>query len=368
MSRAWNFSAGPAVLPESVLAQLQEVLLEFGNTQAGLMEISHRSQPFVEVLESARARLKRVLGAPDDHTVLYLQGGASLQFYMSTLNLTAPDDTIAILDTGSWSTKAIQESERICTVAVPFSGKATRFTHLPVGPGETPEIPEEAVYVHYTSNNTVRGTQWASLPETDKPLVGDLSSDICSRPIDVARHACIYAGAQKNLGPSGVTAVILSPWALDRAKTAGGSRSGGLPSMLDYAVHAKKDSAFNTPNTFGIFALDRMLAWVEDEGGVEHFAAKAQRMSGKLYAAIEGSGFYRCPVRPDSRSTMNVVWRLQQESLEDKFVEEATAAGLLALKGHRSVGGLRASLYNALPEPAVDALVGFMADFEARHG
>ena len=368
MSRGWNFSAGPAVLPERVLSELQEVLFELSDCRAGLMEVSHRSKQFVEIMESARSRLKRVLNAPDDHTVLYLQGGASMQFYMSALNLTGPDDRIAVLDTGTWSTKAIKEAERVCRVTVPFSGKDSGFAHLPVAAGEAPAIPDDVAYVHYTSNNTVKGTQWHGLPETDKPLVGDMSSDICSRAVDVSRHAVIYAGAQKNLGPSGVTAVILSPWALERCAHAAASRPGGLPAMLDYSVHAAKDSAFNTPNTFGIYALDRMLKWVEDEGGVAHFAAKADRMAGKLYAALDGSGFYRCPIRPDSRSTMNVVWRIQDVDLEPVFVKEATAEGLLALKGHRSVGGLRASMYNALPEPAVDDLVAFLADFESRHG
>ena len=368
MSRAWNFSAGPAVLPETVLLQLREVLLEFGDTRAGLMEISHRSKAFVAVLESARERLKRALGAPDDYTVLYLQGGASLQFHMTAMNLAGPDDTLAVLDTGTWSAKAVSEARRVCEVAVPFSGAADQYGWLPVGPGEAPAIPEQAVYLHYTSNNTVRGTQWATEPDAEVPLVGDLSSDICSRPIDVARHAIIYAGAQKNLGPSGVTAVILSPWALERAAAVAKLRPGGLPVMLDYTVHAKKDSAYNTPNTFGIFALDRMLAWVEDQGGVTHFAAKSARMSDALYAAIERTGFYRSPIRPDSRSRMNVVWRIHDPDLEPVFVKEADAAGLLALKGHRSAGGLRASLYNALPEPAVAALVNFMGDFERRHG
>lgn len=368
MSRQWNFSAGPAVLPESVLEQLREVLVEFGDARAGLMEISHRSKAFVAVMESARARLKRVLGAPEDVTVLYLQGGASLQFTMTALNLAGPDDTIAVLDTGSWSTKAITEARRVCRVTVPFSGKADAFTWLPVAEGEAPAIPEGVQYVHYTSNNTVRGTQWPRLPESAAPLVADMSSDICSRPVDFSRHGLIYAGAQKNLGPSGVTAVLLTPWALERARAVGAQRPGGLPSMLDYTVHAGKDSAFNTPNTFGIFALDRMLAWMEEQGGVDHFAAKSARMSGALYAAIDGTDFYTCPIRPDSRSTMNVVWRIHDPALEPVFVQEADAAGLLALKGHRSAGGLRASLYNALPEPAVAALVDFLGDFERRHG
>ena len=368
MSRAWNFSAGPAVLPESVLHQLRDVLLEFGDTRAGLMEISHRSKAFVAVMDSARDRLKRALNAPDDYTVLYLQGGASLQFTMTALNLAGPDDSVAILDTGTWAAKAVTEARRVCTVAVPFSGAADHYTWLPVRPDEAPTIPDHAVYLHYTSNNTVRGTQWSVEPAADIPLVGDLSSDICSRPIDVARHAVIYAGAQKNLGPSGVTAVMLSPWALERAAAVAKLRPGGLPVMLDYGAHAKKDSAYNTPNTFGIFALDRMLAWVEDNGGVAHFAAKSARMSDALYGAIDGTDFYASPIRPDSRSRMNVVWRIHDPALEPVFVQEADAAGLLALKGHRSAGGLRASLYNALPEPAVASLVDFMGDFERRHG
>ncbi len=369
MTRAWNFSAGPAVLPESVLEELSAVLLEFGDCRAGLMEISHRSKPFVAVMESARERLKQVLDAPADTTVLYLQGGASLQFLMTAMCFAGPEDTAVYLDTGSWSTAAIKEARRVCKVAVPFSGKVSQFTYLPLQDGEMGPIPDEAAFLHYTSNNTVRGSQFPAPPDTQLPLIGDLSSDICSRPVDVARHDVIYAGAQKNLGPSGVTAVMLSPRAMARIAEVAAQRPGGIPSMLDYSVHAAKDSMFNTPNTFGVFALERMLAWVAAEGGVTHFQAKSARMSAALYAAIDGSGgFYTAPVRPDSRSSMNVVWRIQDPALEPIFCKEAEAAGLLALKGHRSVGGLRASLYNALPEAAVSALVAFMAEFARSRG
>lgn len=367
MARAHNFSAGPAVLPEPVIDELKGVLTEFGSARAGLMEISHRSADFDAVIRSAEARMRRVLGVPDDHTVLFLQGGASLQFYMSALNLAGPDDKLDYVLTGNWSDKAIKEASRVTDAAAVWSSGDTGHTHVPQK-GEAIATRDGALAVHYTSNNTVRGTQLPALPETDLPLIGDLSSDICSRPLDVARHAVIYAGAQKNLGPSGVTAVILSPWALERSAARDKAMPGGMPSMLSYALMAKKGSMFNTPNTFGIFALDRVLAWIEDQGGVEFFASRNAARAAKIYAAIDASDFWTCRVREDSRSVMNVNFGIQDTALEPVFVAEASEAGLLALKGHRSVGGLRASLYNALPNAAIDALVGFMADFESRHG
>lgn len=367
MARAHNFSAGPAVLPLSVIEQLQEALPEFGTAQAGIMEISHRSADFDAVIDSARKRLRRVLAIPEGYEVLFLQGGASLQFYMSALNLAGPDDAIDYVCTGQWSKKAVQEAGRVCDAANIWSSAETGYDHVPDAATELPTRPG-AIAVHYTSNNTVSGTQYATAPATELPLIADLSSDICSRPVDMERHALLYAGAQKNLGPSGVTAVILSPWAVEQSKRADALRPGGLPSMLSYHLMVSKGSMFNTPNTFGIFALERVLAWVEEQGGVEYFAARSRARAQKLYDELDRTEFWSPRARLGSRSDMNITWRIHDHALEPVFVREATEAGLLALKGHRSMGGLRASLYNALPDVAVDALISFMIDFERRHG
>jgi len=364
MSRTWNFSAGPAVLPEEVLGELQAALMEFEGCRAGIMEISHRSKPFERVLGSARERMSRVLGVPADWTILFLQGGASLQFYMTALNLALPDEGADYIDTGTWASKALIEAKRVCAARNAWSGKGLAYNRIP----EQHELNlnTEAAFLHYTTNNTIYGTQWAGRPATDRPLVADMSSDIASRAVDVGAHALIYAGAQKNLGPSGVTAVLLSPWALARSKEVGKAR-GGLPAMLDYALMAENDSMYNTPNTFGIFALERVLAWVERHGGLPAMSARISARADRLYAALDGSAFYQPHAKPGSRSAMNVTFRLARPELEDVFVKESAAAGLLELKGHRSVGGMRASLYNALPDEAVDALISFMADFESRH-
>jgi len=368
MSRAWNFSAGPAALPQPVLEELREDLFEFSDCRAGIMEISHRSRQFSAVLDSATERMRRILGVPDDYAVVFQQGGASMQFHAVPLNLCAPGEAMALVDTGTWTTKAIKEASRVAEARVAWSGKPFGYTRLPeLGELDTAAL-DGAAYLHYCSNNTIRGTQFQSPPSVGVPLVADLSSDIASKPVDVSAHEVIFAGAQKNLGPSGVTALILSPWALERSRSAGASRPGGLPSMLDHALQASKDGMFNTPNTWGIRALDRVLAWVEAEGGVAAMAARNTQKADKLYGELDRTDFWRPHVQGAARSQMNIVWRLPSESLEARFLEEATAVGLLALKGHRSVGGIRASLYNAVPVEAVDALVGFMQEFERVHG
>ncbi len=365
MSRAHNFSAGPAVLPESVIAELQAVLPEFGTAQAGIMEISHRSKDFDAVILSAEARLRRLLGIPDDYSVLFLQGGASLQFYMLALNLAGADERLDYIHTGVWSAAAVKEAARVCDAVDIWTSEPEGYNRVP-STDEALPIRDGALALHYTSNNTVAGTQYSAAPNCNIPLIGDLSSDICSRPVDVARHALIYAGAQKNLGPSGVTAVVLSPWALERSK-ARSKAVGGLPSMLDYALMVKKGSMFNTPNTFGIYALERVLAWMESLGGVDYFATRNRARAARLYGALDATPFYEPCALLDSRSDMNVTWRLARRELEPVFLKEATAAGLLSLKGHRSVGGIRASLYNALPDASVDALVSFLNDFAERN-
>ncbi len=367
MARAHNFSAGPAVLPLSVVEQLQEALPEFRDTRLGLMELSHRSAAFGEVIASARERLKRLLAVPEGYEVLFLQGGASLQFYMSALNLTAPGEAADYVLTGSWTKKALKEAARACDAKAIWDGGETGWKRVP-RPGEYAPR-DEAVYVYYTSNNTIFGTRWAEPPAVgEHHLVCDASSDICWGPMDVARHDVIFAGAQKNLGPSGVTAVILSPWAVERSRTAGQSRPGGLPSMLDYGLMVDKGSMFNTPNTFGVFALERVLAWLEDLGGLAVMAERNREKAALLYDELDRTDFWRPHAERDSRSLMNVTWRCADPELEPVFVKEADAAGLVALKGHRSVGGLRASIYNACPRESVEALVDFMRDFERRHG
>jgi phosphoserine aminotransferase len=367
MARVHNFSAGPAVLPTSVIEQLREALPEFQGTGQGLMELSHRSPPFQAVIEGAQTRLRRIMGIPKGYSVLFLQGGASMQFYMAPLNLCGPTDKADHVVTGTWAQKAIKEAGRVCDTAAVWSGAELGFDRVP-GQGDY-KSREGACFLHYTTNNTIYGTQFHGVPSCHGThLVADMSSDICSRPFDVAAHDLIYAGAQKNLGPSGVVAIILSPWALERSRTIGTSRPGGLPSMLDYGLMVDKGSMFNTPNTFGIFALERVLAWIEDLGGLSGMEARNRDKAAMLYGEIDRSDFWSGHAQVDSRSWMNVTWRTPSSDLDAAFLTEAGAAGLVALKGHRSVGGIRASLYNALGPESVAALVAFMKDFEARRG
>jgi len=358
MSRAHNFSAGPAVLPLSVVEQLSAALPNFQDTGLGLMELSHRSPTFDAVHRSAEERLRRILGIPSDYRVLFLQGGASLQFHMTALNLLSEGESADFIVTGTWAKKGLDEVQRMRSGRAAWDGKDTHYDRLPTSVQTDPQ----AQYLHYTTNNTIYGTQFKTPPNVGElPLVADMSSDICSRPIDVAAHGLIYAGAQKNLGPSGVTAVILSPWALEKSP-------GGLTPMLDYTLQVEKRGLFNTPNTFGIYALERVLAWIEEVGGLAHMTQRNQAKAGALYAEIDRSDFWSGHAVRDARSEMNVTFRTPTPDLDTRFVQEADAAGLKGLKGHRSVGGLRASIYNACPPSSVDALVSFMQDFEATHG
>lgn len=366
MARAHNFSAGPAALPTAVLERLPDALLEFGGTGAGIMEISHRSKAFSEVNARAQERLRRILGIPADYTVMFLQGGATQQFAQLVLNLLEPDEAADYLETGNWSVKAIKDAARLARCENRWSSAEEGFRSVPQQGEYT--VRDEALFLHYTTNNTVYGTQYRSEPDGDgKPLVADMSSDICSRPVDVARHGLIYAGAQKNLGPSGVTAVILSPWALERSQRVVAAR-GDVPTCLQYGPYAKKDGLYNTPNTWGIHVLDLVLGWIEDNGGLEQVAATNTAKAEALYGEIDRTGFWTGHARPDSRSQMNVTFTLPSEELTRAFIEEADAQGLKALKGYRTVGGIRASLYNAVSKQAVDDLVAFMRDFEGRHG
>lgn len=354
--RIHNFSAGPAVLPVPVLNELRDNLLELNGSGVGLMECSHRSATFQAVIDGAMERVRRVLALPDSHTVLFLQGGASLQFLMLAQNL-LQGGTADYIDTGAWSSKAVKEARRFGSVNVPFSGAEAGYTAVPRDWAHSDDV----VYTHYTSNNTVRGTQFQSIPTVPGMLVCDASSDVASGPLDGSRFDVLYAGAQKNLGPSGVTLVCLSERALERAKAA------DTPTMLDYGVHAAKGSMFNTPNTLGIFVIERMLAWVEAQG-LETVGATNARKAARLYDLFDGSEFWEPCAARDSRSTMNVTWKLADDALTDALVAQAADAGLSGLKGHRSVGGLRASIYNACPEASVVALVDFLKEFERTHG
>ncbi len=362
--RIHNFGAGPAVLPLTVVEECRAALPNLNGSGFGLLEISHRSQTFQDVVDSAMAGLRRVLGVPDDYTVLFLQGGASLQFYMTALNLLGSDEQADYLVTGGWSQKALKEAQRIGDVQSVWDASENGFKRVPKN-GEY-QIRDDAVFVHYTSNNTLYGTQFHHIPESGgKPLILDASSDIAGVPIDISAHDLVYAGAQKNLGPSGVTVVILSPWALERAQQI--SELGGLPTMLDYSVHASKGSLFNTPNTFGIFVLDRVFAWLEANGGLEGSISRNREKADLIYNELDRSEFWAPHADKNCRSVMNVTWRLADESLESVFLEEADLAGLGGLKGHRSVGGIRASMYNGCPVGSVEALVSFMQQFESKY-
>ncbi len=358
--RLHNFGAGPAVLPLSVVEEVQQSLPNFQNTGLGLLELSHRSKAFQGVVDAAVARVKRVLSVPEDYTVLFLQGGASLQFYMTALNLLRPGESADYLVTGTWSKKALEEAKKVGDAKGIWTDAPKNFRSVPKNGAY--QVRSEAVYLHYTTNNTIYGTEYHHTPDSQgKPLVADMSSDIAGVPLEASKHQLIYAGAQKNLGPSGVTMVILSPWALARVPS-------GLPAMLDYGVQAKEPSLYNTPNCFGIFVLERMFNWVENNGGLEGMIARNRRKQELLYTELDRSGFWKPHAEKDSRSWMNVTWRLPSEELEELFVKEAKAADMDGLKGHRSVGGIRASMYNALEPASVEVLVAFMRDFEKRKG
>jgi len=354
--RIHNFGAGPGVLPLQVIEECQNALPNLDGSGLGLIEISHRSDIFQKIIDNAMKKMRRILSIPEEYTILFLQGGASLQFYMSALNLLKPGENVDFLVTGIWAQKAMKEANRIGNASPRWDGSENGFTSIPQNGDYS--IRENAVYVHYTSNNTLFGTQYHHIPDSNgKPRVLDASSDITGVPIDVSAHDLIYAGAQKNLGPSGVTVVILSPWATERV-------GDNLPTMLDYSVHAEKKSLFNTPNTFGIFVLDRVFNWIEENGGLEGNIARNIAKSDLLYEELDRSDFWKPHAEKDSRSVMNVTWRLPSKELEEKFLHEAKSIGIDGLKGHRSVGGIRASLYNGCPIESVEALVLFMRDFE----
>jgi len=359
-TRIFNFSAGPAVLPVEVLEEAQRDLVSLPGVGMSVLEISHRSKAFDEIIQGCEADLRALAGIPSDYHVLFLQGGASLQFSMVPMNLLPPGGSADYIVTGVWSQKAVKEAKRVGTVKIAGSTESDKFNRVPKQNELT--IDPAAAYVHFTTNNTIYGTEWHYTPEVgDVPLVADASSDIFSRPIQVSKHALIYAGAQKNLAPAGVTLVIARDDIVKRSPST-------LPTMMQYSVHAENKSLYNTPPVFAIYVMRLVLKWLLTEGGLAAMEKSNVRKAAKLYAEIDRTGFYRGHGQPDSRSRMNVTFRLPSEELEKKFVKEATAAGLDGLKGHRSVGGLRASIYNAFPEAGVDSLVDFMRTFEKQNG
>jgi phosphoserine aminotransferase len=357
MSRVFNFSAGPAAIPDSVLVRIKDDIPDWNNTGSSVMEVSHRSKEFVAVAAKAEQDLRDLLGVPDNYSVLFTQGGATLQFAMVPLNLSAEGQTVDYVQTGAWSKKAISEARRYCEVNVVADSADKNFTYVP--PQAQWQRSDDAAYLHYTPNETIAGVEFSFVPDVgDTPLVADMSSSILSRPVDVSKFGVIYAGAQKNIGPAGITLVIVRNDLLSKSRAT-------APSLLKYSVYAESDSMTNTPPVFAWYVAGLVFEYLKEQGGLAAVAEVNQRKANKLYAAIDSSAFYSNPVRPDSRSWMNVTFILKDAALDQKFLNESAAAGLTSLKGHRSVGGMRASIYNAMPEAGIDALISFMRDFES---
>ncbi|MBA3768768.1 MAG: 3-phosphoserine/phosphohydroxythreonine transaminase [Acidobacteria bacterium] len=358
--RIFNFSAGPAVLPLSVLEEAQRDLVELPGVGMSIMEISHRSKTFDEIIGQAESGLRELLNLPDNYHVLFLQGGASLQFSMIPMNFLPKESIADYILTGSWGKKAVKEAKKTGAVNIAATMADGNFTRVPSQ--DELKLDPHAAYVHLTSNETIEGVEWKREPEVgDVPLVSDASSDILSRPLPVEKYALIYAGAQKNMGPSGVTLVIVRDDLLARIPE-------GLHTMLDYRTHVEAKSLYNTPNTFGIYIIMLVTKWLQEKGGLPAMHRENEAKAKILYDAIDATPFYRGHADADSRSLMNITFRLPSEELEKQFVTEATAAGLDGLKGHRSVGGIRASVYNAFPRAGVEALVSFMKEFERKNG
>jgi phosphoserine aminotransferase len=358
--RIYNFSAGPAVLPVPVLEQAQREMISLPGVGMSVMEISHRSKPFDEIIHGAESGLRELMGIPENYRVLFLQGGASLQFSMIPMNLLPEGGSADYIVTGSWGKKALKEAKKVGAINLAADLADSRYTRTPE-PHEL-KLDPNAAYVHMTSNETIEGVEWKDEPEVGGvPLVSDASSNIMSRPVDVSKYALIYAGAQKNLGPSGVTVVIIRDDLLQRIPD-------GLATMLDYRTHAENNSLYNTPNTWGIYILNLVCRWAKERGGLDAIYRENQAKAKLIYDAIDATDFYRGHAAVEARSLMNVTFRLPSEELEKQFAKEATAAKLDGLKGHRSVGGIRASIYNAFPREGCEALAEFMREFERKNG
>jgi len=365
--RAHNFNAGPAALPLSVLERIREELLDYRGTGMSVMEMSHRSPEFEAINNAAEQNLRKLLAIPEDYAVIFVQGGGSMQFTMVPMNLALPGKPVDVLHTGAWTAKAISELKKGTLHRLAASTEAVKFTRVPRA--EEIDLSPDASYTYLCTNNTIEGTQYHSLPATAAPLVADMSSDICSRPLNVSKFGLIFAGAQKNLGPSGVTVVIVRKDLAERADK-------NLPTLLQYRTHIKEKSLYHTPPTFAVYILSLVTEWMAAEGGLEGMKKRNEAKAKLLYDAIEGSGgFYRCPVEEGSRSRMNIVFRVGgsfpapgDEAMEKDFAKQAAAAGLVGTPGHRSVGGMRASLYNAVSVGDVQALVSFMKEFQRAKG
>jgi len=359
MTRAYNFCAGPAALPESVLKQAQEEMLDYQGQGSSVMEMSHRSPEVVAIAEQAEADLRELMAIPDNYKVLFLQGGASTQFAMIPMNLLGDKTTADYVNTGQWSKKAIKEAKRFCDVNVVATDEANNFASVPAF--ESWNLNSDAAYLHYTPNETIGGVEFDFIPDVDVPIVADMSSTILSRPIDVSKFGMIYAGAQKNIGPAGITVVIIREDLL-------GNAAPLTPAMLDYKVHADNGSMYNTPPTYAWYLAGLVFKWLKELGGLQAMAEINQAKAVKLYEYIDQSDFYANPVAINNRSWMNIPFTLADASLDKLFLQQADEARLLNLKGHRSVGGMRASIYNAVPMEAVDALIDFMKQFEKSQG
>lgn len=359
MSRVHNFNAGPAALPLPVLEKAQTQMLEFESSGMSLMELSHRSKDFAAVIDSAEANVRKLMGVPEEYAVLFLQGGASLQFVTIPMNLRREGKSADYINTGSWASKAIKEAKLTGKVNVVWDGKETAFNRAPKP--EELTFTEDAEYVHICSNETIGGIRYAEFPKTSIPVIADMSSEIMSRVVNVSDFGMIYAGAQKNLGPSGLALVIIRKDLIERC-------SDTVPVFLRYKTHSENASLYNTPNTWGIYILKMVTDWLNSLGGLAEIEKINEAKASLLYSQLDSSDYYKKIAEKDSRSIMNVVWRLPSEELEAKFVAEAKQAGFIGLKGHRSVGGIRASIYNAVPTESVQALVDFMKDFEKNNG
>ncbi len=358
--RIYNFSAGPAVLPVAVLEQARDELLSLPGVGMSVMEISHRSETFDDIFNEAESGVRELMGVPENYHILFLQGGASLQFSMIPMNFLSKEASADYILTGSWGKKAVKEARHEGGVHIAATTEDSRYSRIPAQ--DELKLNAEAAYVHITSNETIEGVQWQHEPEVgDVPLVNDSSSDIMSRPVAVEKHALIYAGAQKNIGPSGVTLVIIRDDMLARIP-------GGLHTMLDFRTHVENKSLYNTPNTWGIYIINLVCRHLKEKGGLAAVQQENDAKAKLLYDAIDATEFYRGHADPEARSRMNVTFRLPSEELEKRFAQESTAQSLDGLAGHRSVGGIRASIYNAFPRAGVEALVSFMHEFERKNG
>jgi phosphoserine aminotransferase len=359
MARVYNFSAGPAMIPEAVLQRAKEEMLDWQGSGMSVMEMSHRGKEYVSIAQQAEADLRELLAIPSNYKVLFLQGGASLQFSMIPMNLLRGKTSADYINTGEWSKKAIKEAQKFCEVNVVASSKDTNFSTIPAR--NTWKLNPDAAYVHYTPNETIGGVEFQDIPDVGNvPLIADMSSNILSRPIDVSKFGMIYAGAQKNIGPAGMSIVIIREDLI-------GQTISNTPSMLDYKIHVDAESMYNTPPTYTWYLAGLVFKWLKENGGLSAMAATNKRKADALYAAIDQSSFYNNPVEKCSRSWMNIPFTLANAELDKTFLAEAKKEGLVTLAGHRSVGGMRASIYNAMPEAGVQKLISFMADFEKRN-